>query len=48
MKLSEAKKSCRTVVIGVQESKGLLLEEEEDGVNQLEVLGEIVELVQRC
>ena len=42
--LGVAKKSGGTVVVGVEEGQGLLLEDEEDGVNQLEVLGEVVEL----
>jgi len=32
----------------VEEGQGLLLEDEENGVNQLEVLGEVVELENRC
>lgn len=42
--LSVAKKSSGTVVVAVEESQGLLLEEQEDGVEQLKILGQIVEL----
>jgi hypothetical protein len=42
--LSVAEKRGGTVVVGVQEGKRLLLEDEEDGVNQFEVLGQVVEL----
>ena len=46
--LGVAEKSGGTVVVGVEEGQGLLLEDEEDGVNQLEVLGEVVELGNGC
>jgi hypothetical protein len=36
------------VVVGVEEGQGLLLEDEEDGIDQLEVLGEVVKLENRC
>jgi hypothetical protein len=36
------------VVVGVEEGQGLLLEDEEDGVDQLEVLGEVVKLENCC
>jgi hypothetical protein len=35
------------VVVAVEESEGLLLEEEEDGVQELEVFGKVVELFKR-
>jgi hypothetical protein len=47
-KLGVAEKSRGTVVVGVEEGQGLLLENEEDGVDQLEVLGQVVELVNHC
>ena len=46
--LGVAEKSGGTVVVGVEEGQGLLLEDEEDGVNKLEVLGEVVELGSGC
>ena len=42
--LGVAKQGSSTVVVGVEEGKRLLLEEEEDGVQQLEVLGQVVKL----
>ena len=42
--LGVAEKSGGTVVVGVEESQGLLLEDEEDGVNELKVFGQVVEL----
>jgi hypothetical protein len=42
--LSVAEKSGGTVVVAVEEGQGLLLEEQEDGVEQLQVLGQVVEL----
>lgn len=42
--LSVAEKSGGTVVVGVQEGQRLLLENKEDGVNQFEVLGQVVQL----
>lgn len=45
--LSVAEQSCRAVVVAVEESEGLLLEEEEDGVQELEVFGKVVELFKR-
>jgi hypothetical protein len=36
------------VVVGVQEGQGLLLEDKEDGVNQFEVLGQVVQLGDWC
>jgi len=47
MKLGEAEKSSGAVVVRVQESEGLLLEEEEYSVNELEILCEVVQLVKR-
>lgn len=46
--LGVAEKGGGTVVVGVEEGQGLLLEDEEDGVDQLEVLGEVVELEDVC
>lgn len=43
-KLGIAEKRGGTVVVGMKEGKRLLLEEQEDGVNEFEVLGQIVEL----
>lgn len=43
--LSVAEESGGTVVVGVKEGQGFLLEAEEDGVNQFEVFGEVVQLV---
>lgn len=42
--LGVAKKSGGTVVVAVKEGQGLLLEEQEDGVEQLKVFGQVVEL----
>jgi hypothetical protein len=42
--LGVAEEGGRAVVVRVQEGQGLLLQDEEDGVDQLEVLGEVVEL----
>ena len=46
--LGVAEKSGGTVVVGVEEGQGLLLEDEEDGVDELEVLGEVVKLENCC
>jgi hypothetical protein len=46
--LSVAEKSGGTVVVAVEEGQWLLLEEEEDGIEQLKVLGEVVELIVTC
>ena len=43
-KLGEAEESGGAVVVGVEEGKRFLLEEEEDGVDEFEVFGEVVEL----
>lgn len=43
-KLGVAQKSGGTVVVGMKEGQGLLLEEQEDGIEKFEVLGQIVEL----
>lgn len=43
-KLGIAEKRGGTVVVGMKEGKRLLLEEQEDGVDEFEVLGQIVEL----
>ncbi len=42
--LGVAQKGGRAVVVRVEEGKWLLLENEEDGVDEFEVLGEIVQL----
>jgi hypothetical protein len=42
--LSVAEKRGGTVVVGVQEGKRLLLEDKEYGVDQFEVLGQVVQL----
>lgn len=46
--LGVAEESGGTVVVGVEEGQGLLLEDEEDGVDQLEVLGQVIELEGVC
>jgi hypothetical protein len=46
--LGVAEKSGGTVVVGVQEGQGLLLKDKEDGVNQFEVLGQVVQLGDWC
>jgi hypothetical protein len=46
--LGVAEKGGGTVVVGVQEGQRLLLEDKEDGVNQLEVLGQVVQLGDLC
>lgn len=43
-KLGEAQEGGSAVVVGVKEGQRLLLEKEEDGVDELEVLGEVVKL----
>lgn len=43
-KLSVAQKSGGTVVVRMKEGQGLLLEEQEDGIEKFEVLGQVVEL----
>ena len=45
--LGVAEESGCAVVVGVEESERLLLEEEEAGVDQFEVLGQVVELASR-
>lgn len=42
--LSVAKQSGGTVVVGVEEGQGLLLEDEEDGVQELDVFVDVVQL----
>jgi hypothetical protein len=42
--LCVAKQSSSTVVIGVEEGQGLLLEDEEDGVQELDVFVDVVQL----
>jgi hypothetical protein len=42
--LSVAQESGGTVVVGVEEGQGLLLEDEEDGVEQLDVFVDVVQL----
>ena len=43
-KLRVAEKSSGTVVVGVEEGQWLLLEDKEDGVNELDVFVQVVEL----
>ena len=43
-KLGVAKEGSRAMVVAVEEGQGLLLEEEEAGIQKFEVLGEVVEL----
>ena len=45
-KLCVAKERGCAVVVGMQECQRLLLKNQEDGVKQLEVLGEVVEVVE--
>lgn len=42
--LSVAEQSSGTVVVGVEEGQGLLLEDEEDGVQELDVFVDVVQL----
>jgi hypothetical protein len=42
--LGVAEEGGGTVVVGVEEGQGLLLEDEEDGVDQFEVLGQVIKL----
>lgn len=42
--LGIAQEGGSTMVVGVKESQRLLLEEEEDGVNEFEVFGQVVQL----
>jgi hypothetical protein len=44
--LGVAEEGGSTMVVAVEEGQRLLLEEQEDGVKELEVLGEVVEVVQ--
>ena len=46
--LGVAEKRGGTVVVCVQESERLLLEDKEDGVDQFEVLGQVVQLGDWC
>lgn len=43
--LREAKKRCRSVVIGMQEGQGFFLQDHKDRIKKLKILGQIVELV---
>jgi hypothetical protein len=43
--LSVAEESRRAMVVAVEECQGLLLEEEEAGIQKFEVLGEVVQLM---
>lgn len=43
--LGVAEESSRAMVVGMEKCQGLLLEEKEDGVDQLQVLGQVVELL---
>ena len=42
--LGVAEEGGGAVVVGVEEGEGFLFEEEEDGVDEFEVFGEVVEL----
>ena len=42
--LSVAKESGGTVVIGVQEGKGFLLQNQENSVDQFDIFSEVIEL----
>jgi hypothetical protein len=42
--LSVAKQGSSTVVVGVEEGQGLLLEDKEDGVQELDVFVDVVQL----
>jgi hypothetical protein len=44
-KLSVAEQGGGTVVVGVEESQWLLLEDKEDRINELDVFVEVVELI---
>lgn len=44
--LGVAEESSGTMVVGVQEGQGLLLEKQEDGIEQFQVLCEVIELYQ--
>lgn len=44
-KLGVAEEGGRAMVVGVEEGERLLLQEEEAGVEEFEVLGEVVQLV---
>lgn len=46
--LGVAEQGGGSVVVGVEEGERLLLEDEEDGVNEFEVLGQVVELGKQC
>lgn len=45
-KLSVAEEGGGTVVVGVEEGQWLLLENQEDGVNELDVFVDVVELIE--
>lgn len=46
--LSVAKEGGGTVVVGVKEGQWLLLEDQEDGINELDVFVDVVELIEIC
>lgn len=46
-KLSVAKKSCSTVMIGVQKGQRLSSQKQKDGINEFNVLGNVVEVVNK-
>lgn len=46
--LSVAEEGGGTVVVGVKESQWLLLEDQEDGINELDVFVDVVELIEIC
>lgn len=43
--LGEAEQCCGGMVVAVEESKRLLLDHQKDGVNELDVFGDVVELL---
>lgn len=45
-KLSVAEEGGGTVVVGVKEGQWLLLEDQEDGINELDVFVDVVELIE--
>ena len=44
-KLSVAEQGGSTVVVGVKEGQWLLLKDQEDGINELDVFVDVVELI---
>lgn len=46
--LSVAKEGGGTVVVSVKEGQWFLLEDQEDGINELDVFVDVVELIEIC